>query len=114
MVKAQQKLLLEKFNSFTTSYYRVVWAGANRDEALDDLIKAIELYENELKHRGTTFFGGTVPNILDLSIWPWFERIHMVTSIVGEEKFKFDIERYPALVILFFPFINSIFQEYLI
>lgn len=34
----------------------------------------LSVFENELSRRGTTFFGGDQPAMLDYMIWPWIER----------------------------------------
>ena len=40
------------------------------------------VFENELKRRGSTFFGGSsLPGYLDYMIWPWMERINIFPKI---------------------------------
>ena len=98
LAKAQDKIWIERFNQVTAAFYRIATKPQEADQALKDLSVALDLFENELKRRGTPLFGGEASNVLDYAIWPWFERTELVKKWVGEDKFQFDKSRYPTLV----------------
>ena len=53
-----------------------------KEEVLEKFRNGIKYFEDELKSRGTTFFGGQEhPKMLDYMIWPWFERAEIVPLI---------------------------------
>jgi len=56
----------------------------------------LEVFEKELKTRGTKFFGGDQPVMLDYMIWPWFERFEPFAIFCKE--LKVPKERFPTLV----------------
>jgi glutathione S-transferase len=74
--KARDKILIERFNGFTTPFARIIY-NHKKDGApgaITELTTALDLFEEELKKRGTKFFGGAKPGMLDYMIWPWCER----------------------------------------
>lgn len=97
--KAQTKIWIERFNPVAVNFYRLVYEK-NSDEVNDQLLSSfyaeLENYEAELKRRGTKYFAGSTPGILDYAIWPWFERFGILSSIVGE-KYNLD-DKFPKLV----------------
>lgn len=98
--KTQTKLLIESFSSVATAFYRLAFVVNPEDEhdkLINDLYTNLKLYEDELAKRGTEYFGGDKPNILDYGIWPWFERFPIVASVY-DDKFKFDGSNFPKLV----------------
>lgn len=98
--KAQTKIWIERFGPIAGSFYRLVYeknAEDVNDKLLNDLYVGLKPFEEELTKRGTEFFGGQNPNILDYAIWPWFERLGILSTIVGE-KFQFDHNNFPSLV----------------
>ncbi len=42
---------------------------------LDGFSEVLKIFEKELARRGTEFFGGNQPAMLDYMIWPWIERL---------------------------------------
>lgn len=90
LAKAIDRLLIEQFNGVITAYYKSIGDPAN----LVDLSNGLDKFEEELKKRGTTFFGGSNPGMLDYMIWPWFERI----SFLKNKGFELDKDRYAKLV----------------
>lgn len=97
--KAETKLWIEKFGPIPGAFYRLVYE-VNSDEINAELLTKFyaELanFEAELTKRGLTFFAGSKPGILDYSIWPWFERFTILSSIIGD-KYDFD-GKFPRLV----------------
>jgi pyrimidodiazepine synthase len=48
-------------------------------------LEGLEIFDKELAKRGTAFFGGNQPGILDLMIWPWCERADVIKILRGEQ-----------------------------
>lgn len=88
--KAKDKLLIEQFNDVITKFHKVTRDAVN----LTDFGKALDKYEEELKKRGTTFFGGSEPGMLDYMVWPWYERL----GLLKFRGFELDEDRYPKSV----------------
>jgi len=97
--KAQDRILLEMFGKFTTPYYGVLFNSGNEEkkaeveEKIILLKKSLQFYETELAKRGSEFFGGKAPAMIDFFIWPWFERLPVMTLTVP----SVDISQYPKL-----------------
>jgi len=92
LAKAKDRLFIEQFNDVITAYYKVT-----KDCALDgltDLSNGLAKFEIELKKRGTSFFGGNNPGMLDYMIWPWCERIALLKNL----GFELDSVRFPKLI----------------
>lgn len=90
LAKAIDRLFIEKFNGVIASYYKSV----NDPTARTDLSNGLDAFDSELKKRGTSFFGGNHPGMLDYMIWPWCERITFLTL----KGFEFDLQRHAQLV----------------
>lgn len=98
--KANTKLWIDRFGSIGGDFYRIVYEKNSDDvkeKLLGDLNAGLGTYEEELLKRGTKYFGGDKPNILDYAIYPWFERFGVLSSVVGD-KFKIDESTFPNLV----------------
>ncbi|KAJ6642445.1 Pyrimidodiazepine synthase [Pseudolycoriella hygida] len=89
LVKAFDKLLIEQFNGVISAYYKSI----NDSSALTDLSTGLDSFEAELMKRGTNFFGGVEPGMLDYMIWPWFERI----AYLKYKGFEMDQDRFALL-----------------
>ncbi|XP_072749607.1 pyrimidodiazepine synthase [Anoplolepis gracilipes] len=62
-------------------------------EAMDNL----QEFEEELGIRKTPFFVGNKPGMLDILMWPWFERAKALT-ILYKQRASLDRERFPNLM----------------
>ncbi|CAK1554486.1 unnamed protein product [Leptosia nina] len=90
--KAQDRLLIERFNElikgslecFDTNF---VFGG-------QQILQTLDIFEKELVTRGTNYFGGSRPGMLDYMIWPWVERLYLV-RVVAEKKFDEKRGAYP-------------------
>lgn len=98
MYKAIDKMWIERFAHVTAAFFRIVVEPNDADHCLNEISEALDLYEEELRRRCTPFYGGKKANMLDYAIWPWFERVELVKTLVGNRKFFFDRQRYPTLV----------------
>lgn len=106
--KTRQKMLMESFSKIVSLFYQVL---NNKDHInLSKLIKrALTPYENELTGK---YFGGTNVSMLDLHIWPWFERFPVVGKVLNEDllegfprlkKWKKEMEELPCVKLTSFP-----------
>lgn len=98
--KAIERMWIERFAAVTSAMYRVFssWnSPGGAPGALTEICEGLDLYEAELKTRGTPFFFGDQPGMLDYMIWPWCERSDMLKYLVGD-KYALDNARYPKLV----------------
>ncbi|XP_014210802.1 pyrimidodiazepine synthase-like [Copidosoma floridanum] len=85
LTKAKDKLLTERFNDFITSMYKLLIDKTVNKDLFDEVLKGLEIFERELNKRGTPFFGGSQPGMLDLMIWPWCERADVLRILKGKE-----------------------------
>lgn len=58
--------------------------------AVKELENFFDIFESELRTRGTTYFGGSKPGFVDYMIWPWIERTEVVPIIAGTQNEKPD------------------------
>lgn len=65
----------------------------------NETLTGLEFFDRELTKRGTPFFGGIKPGMLDLMIWPWFERADVI-RITSGEQFAIPRDRFLRLVII--------------
>lgn len=57
--------------------------------------------ESDLNKRGTRYFGGDEPRMVDFMIWPWCERMTALKHVVDREfvdQYEIKAERFPKLV----------------
>ncbi|XP_012267252.2 pyrimidodiazepine synthase-like [Athalia rosae] len=86
LLKAKDKLLVERFNSVILPFFKIVFSSTVQPEESAAILDGLEIFEKELEKRGKPFFGGNRPGMLDLMIWPWFERFELL-GIMSDEKF---------------------------
>ncbi|XP_068220330.1 pyrimidodiazepine synthase-like isoform X2 [Palaemon carinicauda] len=97
--KAQDKVLIDRWAKVSQAWYKIRFAVGNEEmmkKALQELHEGLDIYEVELKKRGTKFFGGEKPGMLDYMIWPWAERICVLQEISGDVFLT--EERYPTII----------------
>ncbi|EDV39715.1 uncharacterized protein Dana_GF10159, isoform A [Drosophila ananassae] len=93
--KAQDQILIERFGQFIMTFYRILLNPNPADLVNDDIFAGLAIYEEELKQRGTEFFGGTAPGMLDYMIWPWCERF---AALKYDRGLELDPERFVTLL----------------
>jgi len=54
------------------------------EEWLQDFAPHLQKLEDKLNLRGTLYFGGDKPGMMDYMLWPWAERVGAITLILGE------------------------------
>ncbi|VVC97148.1 unnamed protein product [Leptidea sinapis] len=47
----------------------------------EQIVQTIQVLEDELITRGTNYFGGSRPGMVDYMIWPWVERLYLIRAI---------------------------------
>lgn len=92
--KAKDRLLIEDFNRVVNTMYKVL-SSIGRVSLEDDEVVAngLSTFERDLANRGTPFFGGTKPGMLDLMIWPWCERAEILklfgnANLLKKDKYR--------------------------
>lgn len=75
--KAKDRLVVEVFGKMLGPFYRTVMAKTpeDRTNSHKEMVSVLEKIEAEFNKRGTKFFCGAEPGMLDYMIWPWFERL---------------------------------------
>ncbi|XP_053666841.1 pyrimidodiazepine synthase-like [Anopheles marshallii] len=97
--KAQDRILIERFNGAVISpYYRILFATDGIPPgAITEFGAGLDIFEKELKARGTPYFGGDKPGMIDYMIWPWCERVDLLKFALGD-KYELDKERFGKLL----------------
>ncbi|CAH2062129.1 unnamed protein product, partial [Iphiclides podalirius] len=83
-VKAQDRLLIERFNELIKGSLECF--DTNFAYGSDQIIQTLDIFEKELAARGTNYYGGNRPGMLDYMIWPWVERLYLLRC-VNERRF---------------------------
>lgn len=55
------------------------------EEWVKEFLNVLQPVEDEYKKRGTPFFGGDKPSMVDYILWPWAERSKQVGILMGQE-----------------------------
>ncbi|CRL00065.1 CLUMA_CG013351, isoform A [Clunio marinus] len=98
--RARDRILIERFNGFITPYYKLMFSQTGVDGApgaITDAINALDVFEAELKKRGSKFFNGSKPGFVDYMIWPWCERTDAFAFLLGD-KYELDKVRFSKLI----------------
>jgi len=96
--KANDRILIDRFAAVTSPIYKILLSDASESaDAFAQFAKALEIYENELRERGTRYFSGDKPGMLDYMIWPWIERSAMLKYLTPE-KYDLDKTRFKQLL----------------
>ncbi|XP_050676444.1 pyrimidodiazepine synthase-like [Leptidea sinapis] len=86
--KAQDRLLIERFNELIKGTLECF--DTNFEFGSEQIVQTIQVLEDELITRGTNYFGGSRPGMVDYMIWPWVERLYLIRAI---SPGKFDAKR---------------------
>jgi len=88
--KAHDRVYMELWTKITGPMYKVYFAKGDEQvlqKAVGDIKAGLTIFELELNRRGTKFFGGDKPGMLDYMIWPWAERLPMIHLMAGCDDF---------------------------
>lgn len=95
--RAADRVLIKKFDTVISAMYKVFVNPIPEPGAIIDIAVRLDAFEEELARRGTQYFHGDLPGMVDYMIWPWCERADMLSYLIGD-RYKLDDERFPKLV----------------
>ncbi|XP_062602424.1 pyrimidodiazepine synthase-like [Saccostrea cucullata] len=82
--QAQDKMLVEHFSQMMTDFYKVRQGPpAEMPAGLEKFRKQMFRFETEIQKRGD-YFGGDKVQMIDLMIWPWFERMLVMEKMLSQ------------------------------
>ncbi|ROT74382.1 hypothetical protein C7M84_007125 [Penaeus vannamei] len=79
--------------------YVELWSKGDKQviaKAFEEFLSGLDIFETELARRGTTYFGGEKPAMLDYMIWPHSERFSMLSLLAGDGH-EIPQHRYPNM-----------------
>ncbi|XP_078049092.1 pyrimidodiazepine synthase [Augochlora pura] len=84
--KARDLELLDHFSKIATIFSNCIHGKDKRklNEIIVEISSLLKEFEKELETRGTIFFGGFQPGMLDIFMWPWVERRKSLSLIYKE------------------------------
>ncbi|ODN04195.1 Pyrimidodiazepine synthase [Orchesella cincta] len=87
--KALDRILVERFSGVISIFYKILFSIRDGQldatkEHIENFVKALKPFEEELTKRGSLYFAGEQPGMLDYMIWPWIERIPILKSKVPD------------------------------
>lgn len=94
--KALDRLLIQRFDGVLPHIRKIAFTGAD-EEALNNIFNILDSFETELMNRGTPYFGGNTPNMVDYMILPFYERVLMLKNMINDD-YDVKVERFPLLV----------------
>lgn len=93
--RARDAMLIDFYgNKFIPNYYKLVFSEGKETEAGPALVEVFEQLEKELTERNSKFFGGEQLAFIDLMIWPWLERLSVLTQFNP----KVELTSFPRLL----------------
>ncbi|KAH8406890.1 hypothetical protein KR222_010378, partial [Zaprionus bogoriensis] len=96
--KALDKILIERFAGVVSAVYPVLTCNPNAPaDALQHFELALDVFEQELRKRGTRYFGGQQIGMVDYMLWPWFERFPSLKYTTAK-RYELDAKRYAQLL----------------
>ncbi|XP_012279207.1 pyrimidodiazepine synthase-like [Orussus abietinus] len=97
--KDRDKELIQKYDEIIEIFSKCIHNKDKRplDEIIEDISNHLIEFEQELVIRGTTYFGGEKPGILDIMMWPWAER-GKALRILYDQPLTFDKTRFPQIL----------------
>uniref|UniRef100_A0A0V0GCL5 Putative glutathione s-transferase omega-1 isoform x2 n=1 Tax=Triatoma dimidiata TaxID=72491 RepID=A0A0V0GCL5_TRIDM len=97
MKKAKDRLVIETFSKkVTTLLYKIFISPKVDSSQLSALFDEMDYFEKQLATRGTQYFSGDKPGMIDYMIWPWCERLEMV-RLLGGEQFRVPRDRFQKM-----------------
>ncbi|XP_033762218.1 glutathione S-transferase omega-1-like [Pecten maximus] len=93
--KARDKMLMEMFGKVITNYYGTLRSKGEDKDIVENLLKNLTPFEKALGERGI-YFGGDQPSMLDFFVWPWFERMAVLSKILPNTD-PLPAEKFPNL-----------------
>ncbi|CAH1390408.1 unnamed protein product [Nezara viridula] len=94
--KALDRILIEGFSRVINLLYKLYINPVMDALHLAPILEEMDHFEKELAKRGTPYFSGDEPGMVDYMIWPWCERLEMV-RVLGGDQFKVPKERFQRM-----------------
>lgn len=102
--RAAQKILIERWNNAVIAnvykLYGIIKTNGDGSDTITELKKGLQLFDDELKSYGTSFYSGNSIGYVDYMIWPWVERIVSLGHF-GGSQFNIDVQEYKNFVSFF-------------
>lgn len=95
--KALDRILIDKFAKLITHFYKLQLGATMELSTLEIVLAELDLFEKELGIRGTPYFSGAQPGMVDYMIWPWSERLDIL-RVLGGDEYKIPKERFPRVL----------------
>lgn len=104
--KSKDRVFVERFTKVADVISKIMYPMLrnhkkieNVDEVASELFGALDVFETELRKRGSQYFGGDKPAMMDYMIWPWNERMMFLSKI--DRRYSLDNDRFKNIVSLF-------------
>jgi len=94
---ARDRILIDRYRTFMQDTIYHLFFPDDLPNVYKEINKNLDIYEEELKTRGTKFFGGSKPGFVDYMIWPFCERTDAHPYILGENYQEMDKNRHARL-----------------
>jgi len=95
--KARDRMMLEYFSNITSAFYVKLRKPETLEEGIQLLHKHYAFYEKELARRANgPFFGGEQAAMIDLMMWPHFERLPALAED-RDARIAVDVAKTPRL-----------------
>ncbi|KAG7211463.1 hypothetical protein KM043_010744 [Ampulex compressa] len=97
--KARDLELIDHYSKIIDIFSNCIHSKDERslDEIVSEISDLLAEFEEELKIRGTTFFGGENPGMLDIAMWPWVERAKSL-PLIYKQTGNFNKENFPNIM----------------
>lgn len=84
--KNEDKKLIKEMEPLIELFHDLVTGKKTKSSSdwLEELEPKMNIFEKELKKRGSIFFSGDKPGMVDYMLWPWAERSPTVTLVLKE------------------------------
>lgn len=96
--KKHDQELIKKITPITSTFYRCLFKKENKtlNDWVKEFVSLLQVFENELASRGTVFFGGEKPGMVDFMLWPWGERAGTI-KIAWDKQLPLEQNQIPLL-----------------
>ncbi|KZC12100.1 PREDICTED: pyrimidodiazepine synthase-like [Dufourea novaeangliae] len=97
--RARDLELLDHYSKIVTIFSNCIHGNDKRplSEIIAEVSNLLGEFEEELKTRGTTFFGGIQPGIVDILMWPWVER-RKALALIYKESMNFNAANFTHIM----------------
>jgi glutathione S-transferase len=97
--KAWDRIVVEYYGKLASTLYGAMKNPEDKTQIISDFQKHFKFFENVLEHRKGPFFGDEKPALVDLLIWPHFERLPVLATF--DSRYAIDKEAFPKLTAWF-------------